>query len=132
MKLSKLTVYTAYLLIIAVWLGGANLYARFQYKPGEIPSASFKTTAGGCRDIVNYAVHNVGLIGLTVANMGHFGRGFLQYAGVSLQGDVPSCTYPYPGLNSYLFAGSFWIGAIVGRDTLVSVGADGWAYTMEM
>ncbi|MBN1213194.1 MAG: hypothetical protein JXA92_11525, partial [candidate division Zixibacteria bacterium] len=32
----------------------------------------------------------------------------------------------------YLFAGSFWIGAVVGDDTLVSVGADGWQHCNEM
>ena len=45
---------------------------------------------------------------------------------------APSAIYPYPGNNSYLFAGAFWIGAIVGRDTLVSVGADGWGFVQEM
>jgi hypothetical protein len=33
---------------------------------------------------------------------------------------------------NYLFGGAFWIGAVVGRDTLVSVGADGWQQLYEM
>ncbi len=131
MKLSKFATYTIYFLIFTIWLGGASLHARYQYKPGEIPGGSFKSAVGDCPPVY-YGVHNVGLIGLTVANMGHFGLGFLDNLNVSLQGDVPSCTYPFPGRDSYLFSGAFWIGAIVGRDTLVSIGADGWSYTIEM
>jgi len=80
------------------------------------------------------AAHTIGNIGLTVINMGQFGTGFFN-------GDVrdpvtgviaPSCVYPYPGNADYLFSGAFWVGATVGRDTLVSVGADGWSYTQEM
>lgn len=80
------------------------------------------------------AAHTIGKIGLTVLNKGQFGTGFLS-------GDIrdpvtgeiaPSCIYPYPGTADYLFTGAFWIGAVVGRDTLVSVGADGWAYVEEM
>jgi len=132
MKLSKFANYTIYLIILIALFGGSGLQARHMYKPGEMPATVYKSAAIGDCPPVYYGVHNVGLIGLTVSNMGHFGLGFLDNLGVSLEGDVPSCTYPYPGQNSYLFSGSFWIGAIVGRDTLVSVGADGWAYTIEM
>ena len=81
---------------------------------------------------VEVACHKIGRIGLTVTNQGHFGKGFIPGAGDPRGGDAPSCIYPYPGQQSYLFAGAFWIGAIIGRDTLVSVGADGWAGTKEL
>jgi hypothetical protein len=80
------------------------------------------------------AAHTIGNIGLTIINKGQFGTGFFT-------GDIrdpvtgeiaPSCIYPYPGGAWYLFTGAFWIGAVVGRDTLVSVGADGWHYIEEM
>ncbi len=78
-------------------------------------------------------VHNVGRVGMTVTNGGHFGSGFAVSAIDPLTGQLaPSCVYPYPGRWNYLFAGAFWIGAVVGRDTLVSVGADGWELTREM
>ncbi len=78
-------------------------------------------------------VHNVGRIGLTVTNQGNFGTGFVTTAYDPITGlAAPSCQYPYPSQSNYLFAGAFWIGAVVGRDTLVSVGADGWQYTREM
>jgi hypothetical protein len=82
---------------------------------------------------VMVGVHKIGKIALTVSNQGHFGKGFIQGAADPFYGgEAPSCIYPYPGRQSHLFAGSFWIGAVVGRDTLVSVGADGWHFTMEM
>ncbi len=82
---------------------------------------------------VTVGVHDIGKIGITVSNQGHFGTGFIPGASNPFDGGpAPSCTYPYPGRASYLFAGSFWIGAVVERDTLVSVGADGWHGTREL
>ncbi|MCB2229593.1 T9SS type A sorting domain-containing protein [bacterium] len=38
-----------------------------------------------------------------------------------------------PGIDiEYLFVGAIWIGGVVGRDTLVSVGIDGWQSVREM
>jgi hypothetical protein len=120
------------LLILVALSSGDKAFAWYKYKDLATSPGSHKVMAGSCRELVEAGVHNVGKIGLTVANMGHFGRGFLDNAGAILEGNVPSCAYPFPGRIEYLFSGSFWIGAIVGRDTLVSVGADGWAGTMEM
>jgi len=79
------------------------------------------------------AVHNVGKIGLSVTNQGNFGTGFIgAFVDPVLGVQAPSCEYPYPSQLQYLFSGAFWIGAISGRDTLVSVGADGWQQTREM
>jgi hypothetical protein len=36
------------------------------------------------------------------------------------------CEYPKGSFQSYLFGGTYWIGAVVGSDTLVSTGMDGW------
>ena len=99
----------------------------------EIPDQSRNTgkiTAG--EPYVTVAVHKIGKLAMTVSNQGHFGKGFIAGAGDPMGGDAPSCTYPYPGQQSYLFAGAFWIGAVIGRDTLVSVGADGWRNTKEL
>lgn len=76
--------------------------------------------------------HRVGRMHITVTNEGHFGNGFLDQT-IGVDGEVlPSCEYPINSNIDYLFSGAFWIGAIVGRDTLVSVGADGWQPTQEM
>jgi len=82
---------------------------------------------------VTVGVHKINKLAMTVSNQGHFGKGFIQGATDPEDGGpAPSCTYPYPGRISYLFAGAFWIGAVVGQDTLVSVGADGWHGTKEL
>ncbi|MDH4156409.1 MAG: hypothetical protein OEW00_03935 [candidate division Zixibacteria bacterium] len=80
------------------------------------------------------AGHRVGQIVLGVNNNGTFGTGFTVGASQDyFTGQaVPSCEYPKNSNVDYLFAASFWVGAIVGRDTLVSVGADGWQLTREM
>ncbi|MFH1372594.1 MAG: dockerin type I domain-containing protein [bacterium] len=64
---------------------------------------------------------------------GQFGLGFDP----SPQQDVPG--WPVASFESppgtgieYLFGGAIWVGGIVGPDTLVSVGADGWSMAMEM
>ena len=70
---------------------------------------------------------------LAVTNIGTFGDGFSQ-SGTNdcFTGDlVQSCEFPKDSQTKYLFAAAIWIGAVLGRDTLVSVGADGWSYVRE-
>ncbi|MFZ5979434.1 MAG: hypothetical protein ACOYVF_02280, partial [Candidatus Zixiibacteriota bacterium] len=79
------------------------------------------------------AAHNIGKIVLTVTNQGIFGTGFVDNPLDCFTGlGIPSCEYPKNSSQQYLFGGAFWIGAVVGSDTLVSVGADGWQSCMEM
>jgi len=80
------------------------------------------------------AAHNIGQIDLGINNNGTFGDGFRVGNAVDCftGGAVHSCYYPKGSSVDYLFAASFWIGAVVGRDTAVSLGADGWSYTREM
>ncbi len=73
--------------------------------------------------------HNVGKINMMVSNGATFGypsrSGPVDYfTGESLE----SCEYPKGSRTKYLFLGAFWIGAVSGRDTLVSTGADGWQH----
>lgn len=58
--------------------------------------------------------HDAGNIWLTITNCGAIG------------GYPISCRYPAGSAREYLFYGDFWIGSIVGDDTLVSAGAAGW------
>ena len=72
-----------------------------------------------------YAIHKVGRMALTVTNSGTFGTSTL--GAVIIDGEVAlSCEYPVHSNIEYLFTGALWIGAVVGLDTLVSVGAEGW------
>ncbi|MCX6834368.1 MAG: hypothetical protein NTW07_04420 [candidate division Zixibacteria bacterium] len=74
--------------------------------------------------------HNVGKIGLAVSNDGTFGAN-LSVSGYSFDcftgEDLPLGEFPLGSNTTYLFGGALWIGAVVGTDTLVSTGADGWA-----
>jgi hypothetical protein len=82
---------------------------------------------------VTIGVHKIGKIAMTVSNQGHFGKGYVPGLTDPLDGgQAPSCAFPYPCQQSYLFAGGFWVGAVIGRDTLVSTGLDGWRGTMEL
>ncbi|HOP08148.1 MAG TPA: hypothetical protein PLF13_12740 [candidate division Zixibacteria bacterium] len=81
------------------------------------------------------AAHRVGKIELAVANNGTFGVEYHHGSKVDCftgQEIAASCQYPKNSNVVYLFGGAFWIGAVVGRDTLVSVGADGWQLAYEM
>ncbi len=73
---------------------------------------------------------DVGKIALGVNNNGTLGTGWPAGGSTTdcITGDVVrSCEYPKNSAVDYLFAAAFWIGAVVGRDTLVSTGADGWS-----
>ncbi len=80
------------------------------------------------------AAHRANDMLLTVANNGTIGRNFTPAGDYDFfTGDpLESCLYPADSSGSYLFAGALWIGAIVGDDTLVSFGADGWQQAAEM
>ncbi|MFH2035198.1 MAG: hypothetical protein ABIJ45_02245, partial [Candidatus Zixiibacteriota bacterium] len=113
------------LILLIVTLGFSVLNARARFDSQSTFPQTGKTGIGE-EPFVDVGIHNVGKIGLTITNQGHLGNGFLDNPGSS-----PSCQYPYPSQQEYLYAGAFWIGAVVGRDTLVSVAADGWSFTRE-
>jgi len=124
-KLLSVFIVFSLLMIIPVMAFGRALN-----DPDDVKDRYIYSTATPAYAI---AAHNVGKIVLGVNNNGTFGTGF---AAGSLTDPftgslVASCQYPKNTNSQYLFAGAFWIGAVVGRDTLVSVGADGWQQTRE-
>gem|GEM_PF-333800 len=80
------------------------------------------------------AGHRVGRLYLGVNNNGTFGTGYSRVARVDcFTGEtVKSAEFPKNTNKIYLYGGALWIGAVVGQDTLVSVGADGWKSAYEM
>ena len=70
--------------------------------------------------IVYYAAHTKGNMQLAVGNNGQFGT----FGGTIIDpitGDqIQSCIYPKNSDIVFLWVGALWIGAVVGRDTLVS------------
>ncbi len=130
MYFGKKLLYSS-LLLFLVFIVSSQSFGRELYD-GETRMPKVGKLAAD-EPYVTLAVHNIGKIGLTVTNNGVLGTAGASFQNPdSTQEIAPSCVYPYPGANSYLFQGSFWIGAIIGRDTLVSVGADGWFQTQEM
>ena len=80
--------------------------------------------------------HHVGQLVLAINNNGTFAAGFTvgplvdEFTGEAIQ--AGGGEYPKGSNNQYVFAASFWVGAVIGRDTLVSTGADGWLGIQEM
>ncbi|MCH9032622.1 MAG: hypothetical protein IIB00_10245, partial [candidate division Zixibacteria bacterium] len=114
-------------LIIAFFLPNMS-FSRALFNRDEMAQQEYaaKLQVAG-EPFVEIRVHRIGRIGLLVSNQGQFGNGFFQGIEDPRTGEpAPSCEYPIFSGIEYLFAGSFWVGAIVGRDTLVSVGVDGW------
>lgn len=81
------------------------------------------------------ANHTVGKLVLSVTNYGVFAAeadALITIADCFTGNRVLACEYPKRSGTQYAYSGAFWIGAVVGRDTLVSVGADGWQRAHEM
>jgi len=93
---------------------------------------SYKTAVDGGPQ-VEVAVHNVGEVWMTVSNIGQFGTGYLGPSVDPITGlETPSCVFPGNSNLNYLYVGAFWIGAVVGRDTLVSIGVDDYYNVIEL
>ena len=85
------------------------------------------------KPMLDQRVHKVGNMWLTVTNYGIFGNQSDASVKDPETGlSAPSCEYPGGSGMEYLFQGALWIGAIIGEDTLVSCGHDGWQHIFEM
>lgn len=113
------------ILVFTGWVG--NISGRTLYYPDEMTFSRHKT--GTEFPNVQCKAHDINRLGLTITNMGVFGS---LYSPGPAHIPPPSGIYPYPGNVQHLAVGAFWIGAVIGDDTLVSVGADGWKNVMDM
>nr|MBN2277768.1 hypothetical protein [candidate division Zixibacteria bacterium] len=119
----------AVVVICLLGAGIAEVAGRELYEP----SGTIAAKIGSDVPYTEVAVHNIGKLGIAISNRGNFGTGFIGDVVDPVTGEAaPSGNYPYPGNLQYHYSGCFWVGAVVGRDTLVSVGADGWHPIMEM
>lgn len=80
---------------------------------------------------VNYSQHNIGNLQLAIANNGTFGTFGRDVVDPETGERIQSCIYPRNSDIVHLWVGAFWLGAIVGRDTLVSVGTEDFYLTDE-
>jgi hypothetical protein len=121
MKAHKLitAVVGAGLLLVSVGFARDNLTSDHGGREQAAATPAYCNTA-----------HNVGRIALGISNDGCLatrmsvsGSTIDCFTGMVL----PSCEYPVGSNTRYIFGGALWVGAIVGTDTLVSTGADGWS-----
>lgn len=107
--------------------------AIYKLTPEERAYRISYRSAVGDRPIPEIAVHNIGNVALTVSNIGQFGTGYLGAQVDPVTGtQAPSCIFPTGSNINYMYVGSFWIGAVVGRDTLVSCGVDDYYNVIEL
>lgn len=110
---------------------GSTLWSRaeFDEDPNKDSGRSFSAVQFAMRN----AAHRVGNIQLGIQNNGTFGTGFSEAGSGDFftGGQVQSCEFPKNSSIEHLFAGAFWVGAVIGRDTAVSLGADGWSFVRE-
>jgi hypothetical protein len=74
------------------------------------------------------AEHNVGKLVMSVNNNGTFGINYAMLGAFDCFTGLAArpCEYPKGSHTTYMYGAALWIGSIIGHDTLVSVGADGW------
>jgi len=121
--------------ILAAQLAPISVEARpeftFPRNPASQTAANLKPT----EDFPNAGleVHKINRMALTITNNGFFGRGYLGANAVDPETGlrVMACEYPINSNIEYLWVGGLWLGAVVGRDTLVSTGAEGYYYIIE-
>ncbi|MFH2049529.1 MAG: hypothetical protein ABIJ12_08785 [bacterium] len=133
MKNNKFHIYALHLFLFFLLFVNPQSTARMKADFENDRSLFSNFSAGS--SVQCLAAHRIGRIELAVANNGTFGIYYNQGEAVDwFTGELinHSCQYPKGSEVSYLYGGAFWISAIVGRDTLVSVGADGWQQAYEM
>ena len=109
----------------------ASVHARSLVKPPEFPQTPpvFQKPLEGIPNR-QYIQHNINRLGLLITNYATIGNGFASSPvcdGVACLG----CEFPIHSGIDYLFAGALWLGAVKGRDTLVTLGAEGWASSVQ-
>ncbi|MEW5995733.1 MAG: hypothetical protein AB1744_15245, partial [Candidatus Zixiibacteriota bacterium] len=123
-----MAVVTAFLLPVSTV---SALGAEMNPKLGAQEKFHRRQTAAGDRPVVEYTAHSRGNIQLAIANNGTFGTLGSTIPDPFTGEAIPSCTYPKGSDLVYLWVAAIWIGAVVGRDTLVSVGNEDWYRTTE-
>lgn len=115
--------------IICIFLVSQSVFAQVSKNPNLTRNRLEKilryNSVSADRPYSDLAVHNIGNVQMTITNFGQFGTGSLGSAIDPLTGEeAPSCIFPARSDIEHLYVGGFWIGAVVGRDTLVSIGID--------
>ena len=118
---------------IAIQLILSSVFALEPYNPkiNRLSKQKINNIITSDRPIVEYAAHNRGNIQLAVGNNGTFGTEGRTIPDPLTGQAIASCVYPKGSEIVFLWVGALWIGAIVGRDTLVSCADEDWYQTYE-
>ncbi len=113
-------------------LVSGQVSARVEINLKNAPSSFTKPTVDYPN--VGLEIHKINRMALTVTNNGFFGAGYFRYRPVDPEtGRVAmGCEYPINSDVEYLWTAALWFGAVVGRDTLVSVGAGMYFWNQEL
>ncbi|MEW6412375.1 MAG: hypothetical protein AB1483_07865 [Candidatus Zixiibacteriota bacterium] len=90
------------------------------------------TLAASDRRVIERAVHTRGRMQLVVRNNGTFGSEGEPVLDPITGSYVQACIYPKNSDLIYLWVCALWVGAVVGRDTIVSTGAEDLYCSYEM
>ncbi|MDD4050338.1 MAG: hypothetical protein PHR28_00385 [candidate division Zixibacteria bacterium] len=110
--------------VMALLIASAPLAARPDFRLLQPPSALAKPSAG--LPNVSLEVHKINRMGLAITNNGYFGTGYFPTTPLDPETgkQALACEYPLNSDIETLWIGALWIGAVVGRDTLVSTAAE--------
>lgn len=137
----KIIVYVIFICLMLVASANAAAFKRSYNLHGSAYVQDNPSLKSNAPDIMSAAasipntqfrVHKVGNVRLTVSNYGMYGTQMEGFIDPETGLEAPSCEFPAGSGDEYLFEGAIWIGAVVGDDTLVSVGNDGWEHVFEM
>lgn len=82
---------------------------------------------------VGLEIHKVNRLALAITNNGAFGTGYSPNSIDPETGQSAlACEYPINSRVEYLWVAGLWLGAVVGRDTLVTTGAEGYYFITEL
>ncbi len=119
---------------VLVAFGGAweTSVARPQFEFPQTGGPILSKPAIGTPNI-NLEVHKVNRLALSLTNKGFFGTGYYSSNPLDPETGLPvlACEYPINSDVEYLWVGGLWLGAVIGRDTLVSTGAEGYYFITE-
>jgi len=87
------------------------------------------TTASPNRIVCTHRYNN---LYLPISNFGYIGSANGGWLDCETGNPAESAEFPAGSKVRHLYAAALWIGAIVGEDTLVSVGFNGWAFQYEL
>ena len=126
----RITTVAFLLLLPIVLIGIAEAKTERSVDPRGFDGL-FKPMVTGTPNFEN-CVHKYNNLLLCISNWGFFGSEMGGHYDCETGEVAPSGEFPAGSEVEYLFQGALWIGAVVGEDTLVSVGADGWQHINEL